>query len=48
MFIGSEGPKKVYDWWFSQLNYNNKGTAGSFSGYKTLSNVWLLSLEVKL
>ena len=48
MFRDFEGPRKVYRWSFYKLNYINKGTRDSVSGYKTLSKVWLLYLEVWL
>ena len=48
VFRGFEAPRKVYGWWFSKLNYTNKGTRDSFSGYKTLSKVRLLYLESEL
>ena len=39
--------EKVYDWWFSKLNYINIKKDG-VSGYKTLNKVLRLYLEVKL
>ena len=48
MFRGFELPRKLYGWWLLYLKYINKYTGESFSGYKTLSKVWLFYLEVKL
>ena len=48
MFSGCAAPRKVYGWSFSKLNYNNKSTGDSCSGYKTLSKVLLLYLKGKL
>ena len=32
MFRDSAAPRKVYGWWISKLNLNNKKTEDSFGG----------------